>query len=94
MATRTIYSDKEAKKNEVEEPIVLRQSVYIFVFKIFMVELVTDFLYTVARSPELYFNLPSQLEIELIPNPLDPYSIMKSGNDDNPLCNLLSIIFT
>ena len=68
MAIRTVYNNKRRRKSSVEEPIVLRQSVYIFVFKIIMVELVTDFLYTVARSPELYFNLPSQLEIELIPD--------------------------
>jgi uncharacterized membrane protein YdbT with pleckstrin-like domain len=68
---KTVYSSKRGRrssKKSAEEPIILRQSVFVFVFKIFLVELLLDFLYVMARIPELYFNLSTQVESELVPD--------------------------
>lgn len=67
MEIKTVFRNKENNQNSNENPIILRQSIYIFIFKIVVVELLSDLIYSVIRIPELYFNISPQLKIELIP---------------------------
>ena len=61
-----IYKNQENTPVK-ENSVILHQSIFIIIFRIMTLELFFDFLYSLLRIPELYFNLSPVIKIELIP---------------------------